>query len=230
MALQSGGLARCSHRERLRFTCQRNYGKAARLVGSRHIPRRQEVLSRPRMRLGVQLRYRLVEALHFLDKVRLHLDGSLADLVAVSADGFAPRFYLIKMLNLFFDSADCLFQRQDGVLGQRRLIALPDAKSARHTVRRFDVEIGRGVVVIPNDHNVLPIPCEREHFGRARLFRKHEYSNGGVSVISGNIDLCKGRSEVVSLVFLRLPRNACTGSRALRTQLNHVVAFFAILS
>ena len=71
-------------------------------------------LIRPRGRL--QRRDYLVEALHFLNQVRLHLDGSLADFFAVSADGFAPCLDLIKMLNLLFDSADRLFQSYDRML------------------------------------------------------------------------------------------------------------------
>ena len=62
--------------------------------------------------------YRLVEALHFLGEVCLHPHGSLANLVTVPADGFAPGFDLIKMLNLLRDGPNRLLQRQQGVLGQ----------------------------------------------------------------------------------------------------------------
>src|SRR6266576_1285645 len=109
-------------------------------------------------------------------------------------------------------------------------MALPGAEDPRHTVGCSDVEIGRRILVIPNDCDVLAVPRERKQFGRAGLFRKHEDSDASLPILSGNLQLCKSRREVVPLVLLRFPDNSGTGSRALWSEFSDVVAFLAILS
>jgi hypothetical protein len=118
----------------------------------------------------------------------------------VPADGFAPGFDLIKMLNLLLDGPNRLLQRQQGVLGQWGPIALPYAESARHTVRRFDVKFGRLVIVIPNNHNVLPIPREGTFFS-SRIWCT---GNSICSRVEYNLTTCRRPDTPVPLTLRSL--------------------------
>ncbi len=169
-----------------------------------------------------------IESLDVPLKLFGHSRGPIGDLFSVTFDGLCPLANVVEVPLLLFDRSSSTLDLPDDGPGASIFAALPHGERASQTVRHPDNEIPSGIVRIPYDHDVHRMALEGGKSCRRVGAGEDEHSDLCLTIASRLVDLVECRSKRAAAFGLGFPDHAGVGSRAIRSQLDDVVAHLAV--
>ena len=92
----------------------------------------------------------------------------------------------------------------------------------------LEKDVGRRILGIPDDDEIVAVPLEGLEAGGSDLLRKDEEAPIGAAVFAGGFDFFAGVGQRDACFFLRLNHDFRAGGGAVRPELDHAVADFAV--